>query len=135
MEHAGAVFGGAFVIAQTYVLGTMQDVNGIRKSAKKKQLSKIEFYSDATHCNDTSTSTINLINATANYYKHNDEWGNTWPNNLTTKTLADVGIDSNTEFPCYRAGIILFGEKHVWQFSLLREMITDWRKHVLSKYV
>ncbi len=35
MEHAEAVFGVAFVIAQAYILGTSQDVNGIRKSAKK----------------------------------------------------------------------------------------------------
>ena len=132
MEHAEEVFGAAFVIAQTYISGTTQDLNGIRESAGKQQLSKSQYYSDATHCDGTSTSTITLINVIANYYKHHDEWGDTWPTNHTTTTLADVGIDSNTEFPCYRAGVILFGKDHVWQFDNLQKMIKDWRQHILS---
>ncbi|MCK4824034.1 hypothetical protein KA005_50240, partial [bacterium] len=86
------------------------------------------------HCVGTNTSTIMLISSIANYYKHHDEWGDTWPNNCTTTALADVGIDSNTEFPCYQAAATLFEEDHVWQFGRLREMIADWRQHVLSTY-
>ncbi len=136
MEHAEVVFGVSFVTAQAYILGTTQDVKGIRQSAGKQPLRKVPFcfYCDAAHCDGTNTSTIMLINQIANYYKHHDEWGDTWPNNHTTAALADVGIDSNTEFPCHRAAVILFGKDHAWQLGRLREMIADWRQHVLSTY-
>lgn len=132
MEHAEAIFGVSFVTAQAYILGTTEDVNKIRESAGKQPLTKMQLYSDAAHCDGTNTSTIMLINAIANYYKHHDEWGDRWPNNRTTTALADVGIGSNTEFPCYRAPVTLFEQDHLWQFGRLRKMIADWRQHVLS---
>jgi len=134
MEHAEAVFGVSFVTAQAYILGTTEDINRIRQSAGKERLTKIRLYSDAAHCGATNTSTILLINQIANYYKHHDEWGSTWPNNRTTTVLADVGIDSNTEFPCCRAAVILFGEDRAWQFRRLRKMLEHWRQHLVSRY-
>jgi hypothetical protein len=115
-------------------LATTQDINRIRESNGKPPLTKIGYYCDSPHCNGTTTGTVLLINAIANYYKHHDEWGDNWPNNPTTNALANVGINSTTDFPCYQAAVILFGDDRVWQFARLRQMIAVWRQHILSAY-
>ncbi len=40
MENAESIFGLAFVAAQTYILGSVEDVNKIRESAGKERIEK-----------------------------------------------------------------------------------------------
>lgn len=134
MEHAEAVYGVAYVAAQAYILGTTQDANRIREAAGKNHVSKIDYYADARQCDGTNTSAISLINSIANYYKHNDEWGDTWPCNHTTNTLAAVGIDSSVEFPCHKAAVVLFGEDDAWKLDLILQEISEWRQEIIARY-
>jgi hypothetical protein len=74
-----------------------------------------------------------LINSIANYYKHQDEWVE-WPNNYTTKDLADISIDRKTDFPCYETALKLWPEDKIEDLQNLLHIISNWRSHILSKY-
>jgi hypothetical protein len=133
LEHSESLFGIAFVSAQTYIFGTVQDINKIRRGSGKPSLDKTKYYADETKPFLSETSRIMLINSIANYYKHHDEW-EVWPVNLTTKTLADVGITDHTEFPCYKAATTLWGEKECQKLGNLLRIISEWRGSILKKY-
>src|SRR2546421_13036673 len=79
LEHAESIFGVAFVAAQAYILGTVEDINHIREGKGMARLKKINYYFDDPVTLSNGASRILLINSMANYYKHHDEWGNTWP--------------------------------------------------------
>ena len=98
-EYAENILGVAFVVAQTYILGAVEDLNEVRESNSKNPVNKIDVYSDASQSLSNSVSSILLINSIANYYKHHDEW-DIWPSNLTVEVLGKVGIGKDTEFPC-----------------------------------
>jgi hypothetical protein len=74
-------------------------------------------------------SYIELINALANYFKHNEE-RDKWPVNETTKTLRYFGINENTEFP------LRFGIKGLVGESVdLRDLcsiLENWRWSLLN---
>jgi len=133
LEHAEAILGIAFVVAQTYILGTVDDLNEIRKSEGKSQMDKVNCYSDSPKKLPSGVSPILLINSIANYYKHHDEWDR-WPTNLTGETLCNVGIGEGTEFPCYVAATKLWAEKKIDNLKNLLTLISEWRKYILSKY-
>jgi hypothetical protein len=134
LEHAESIFGIAFITAQTYILGTVEDINSIRKSSGKSEISKINYYDDDKFPLPGGISRILLINAIANYYKHHDEWGKTWKKNLTTLTLYDVGIDESTEFPCYEVAAMLPNGKATEDLENLLTIISEWREYILTKY-
>jgi hypothetical protein len=133
LEHSESLFGISFITAQTYILGTTQDINRIRETSGKPPLDKIQYYSDDDKQLANGTSRIALINSIANYYKHHDEW-KLWPVNITTKTLADVGINDQTEFPCCKAATTLWNEKEWQRLENLLSMISEWRGYILNKY-
>ena len=133
LEHIESLLGIAFVSAQTYILGTVQDINAIRKYSGKLPLDKIKYYAEDMKPLPDGTSRIILIDSIANYYKHHDEWG-TWPTNSTTKTLSAVGIMNKIEFSCYKAAITLWDERECEKLGNLLSIISEWRKYILSKY-
>src|SRR5437868_7716627 len=127
LEYAESIYGIAFVAAQTYILGTTQDINRIRQGAGKSTLNKLTLYSDDLQLLKKQGSRIRLINAIANYHKHQDEWTG-WPQNNTTKDLACVGIDQSTPFPCQQAAIILWGQQESGKLKDLLGIISEWRE-------
>jgi hypothetical protein len=133
LEHVESILGIVFVAVQAYILGTVEDVNKIRESNGKGKKGKIEYYSDDDEPLPSGVSRILLINSIANYYKHHDEW-DTWPTNLTVRTLAGVGITESTEFPCYEAAKNLWDENDIENLGNLLSIISEWRKYILSKY-
>jgi hypothetical protein len=134
LEHAESIMGIAFVTAQAYILGAVEDVNDIREGSGKTKLRKIEYYSDDPNPLSNGVSRILLINSIANYYKHHDEWGKTWKENATTKNLSQIGIVETTEFPCHVAATELWGDKGCENLENLLTIISEWREHILSKY-
>ena len=134
VEHADAILGVAFVAAQAYLVGTVEDVNHIRQSRGQAEKSKIDYYKDDPHPLPNGISRILLINSIANYYKHHDEWDDPWTPNLTTTTLAAVGIVKSTEFPCYEAAKTLWGPTEVENLDKLAGIIKEWREYILAKY-
>lgn len=133
LEHAESIFGMAFIAAQSYILGTVGDLNKIRASNGKSALKKRAYYSDDLVYLQNGVSRISFINEIANYYKHHDEWDG-WPKRDTTEVLAKVGIDESTDFPCYEAAKRLLDEKEDQNLENLLSIISEWRKYVLSKY-
>jgi hypothetical protein len=59
---------------------------------------------------------------------------NVWPVNLTTETLANVGITDKTDFPCYKAATILWVEKECKNLGNLLNIVSEWREFILMKY-
>lgn len=133
MEQAESILGIAFVAAQTYITGTVEDINEIRESKGKSTINKLDYYSDAPQLVPSGVSPILLANSIANYYKHHDEWDK-WPANLTGETLGKVGIGEGTEFPCYVAATKLWAENEIENLKNLLAIISEWREYILSKY-
>ena len=133
IEHAESILGVAFIVTQTYILGTVEDLNKIRESNGKNPLGKVDIYSDAPQRLSNNVSSVLLINSIANYYKHHDDC-DVWPTNLTGEILNNVGIGKDTKFPCYVAATKLWDKNDVGNLKSLLKIISDWREYVLAKY-
>jgi len=130
-EHAEPLLGLCFVAAQTYAVGTVSDLNRIRMShgkSKEERLNKHKCYAHDTFINGDVTR-IQLINASANYFKHHDEWTR-WPTNYDTETLGKVGITEKTEFLCIDAVGLLCDTS--WELNKLLQILKEWRAHLFS---
>ena len=77
-EHAEPLLGLGFVAAQTYAIGTVSDLNSVGTSRGKSKKEKLECYAYDSFRVKGDVTRIQLINATANYFKHHDEWAR-WP--------------------------------------------------------
>jgi hypothetical protein len=135
LERAEPLLGLGFVAFQIYAVGTWTDLNSIRKSRGKRPVSKWDCYKCDPIKVKGDTTRIELINASANYFKHHDEWLR-WPteNDLgvpDTEILGRVGITQKTEFPCVEAVNLLCGSS--WKLIVLHQIVKEWRAHVINK--
>ena len=128
LEHAETLLGLGFVAAQAYVLGSWTDLNRIRESFAKPLVTKSDCYASDTITVQVGVTRIHVINATANYFKHHDEW-TAWPQNETARILAAIGTTKDTEFPCIRATELLCGP--AWRLIVLHQIVREWREHVI----
>ena len=132
-EHAEPLFGLVFVAAQTYAIGTVSDLNSVRISRLKSKKEKLYCYACDTVALKGSVTRIQLINASANYFKHHDEWTR-WPTRgkgaYDTKILDSVGINEKTEFPCIDAFELLCGTS--WELIALPKILKEWRAHLFG---
>jgi hypothetical protein len=128
-EHAETLLGLGFVAAQAYTMGTWCDLNRIRNNSGKPNVSKVDCYTVDTILVKGKVTRIEIINATANYFKHHDEWSQ-WPTNETTRILASVGITDKTEFPCVQAIRLFSGS--TWELIVLHQIVKEWRTHAFS---
>lgn len=133
-EYAEPLFGLGFVAAQSYALGTVSDLNTVRMRRRKPKKQKLECYACDTITLNGVVTRIQLINATANYFKHHDEWAR-WPTGRDrgahdTKVLGSVGITEKTEFPCVDAVDLLCGRS--WELIVLHQIVKEWRVHLFS---
>ena len=127
-EHAEVLLGLGFVAAQAYVLGAWTDVNRIRQSSARAPVTKSDCYASDTITVQAGITRIHVINATANYFKHHDEW-RTWPQNETARILATIDITQKTEFPCIDATELLCGTG--WRLIVLHRIVKEWREHLI----
>lgn len=124
MEYSEYFYGAVLVACQAYAVGTVSDVNEIQESNCKK-LDLYEYTESDLH----EHTQVELINALANFFKHNEEWI-LWPNNRTAKTLRYYGIDEKTEFPLNKGvEIILDGSGDLRSLCTVLE---DWRFSILN---
>jgi hypothetical protein len=133
-EHAEALFGLGFVAAQSYALGTVSDLNSVRMSRRKPKKEKLDCYACDSIALKGGVTRIQLINASANYFKHHDEWVR-WPTGSDrgahdTKALRSVGITEKTEFPCIDAVDLLCGTS--WELIVLHQILKEWRVHLFG---
>jgi len=133
LEHADPLFGLGFVAAQTYAIGTVSDLNNVRMSRRKPKKEKLYCYACDTVALKGGVTRIQLINASANYFKHHDEWAQ-WPTRgkgaYDTKTLGRVGINEKTESPCIDAIELLCGTS--WDLIALHKILKEWRAHLFG---
>ena len=132
-EYTEPLFGLGFVAAQTYAIGTVSDLNSVRMSRRKPKKEKLYCYACDTVVLKGGVTRIQLINASANYFKHHDEWPR-WPTRgkgaHDAKTLGRVGINEKTEFPCIDAVDLLCGTS--WKLIVLHQILKEWRAHLFG---
>ncbi|MBA3441015.1 MAG: hypothetical protein H0T92_14210, partial [Pyrinomonadaceae bacterium] len=113
LEQLESFLGIAFVTAQTYITGTAVDARKLTKSTPKpNKHDLLKNFSDVI--SGTGVTKMKLCDATANYYKHHDEWLDWTPNPTerrkhTIDVLNGVGITETTTYPCQEAANILWG--------------------------
>ncbi|WP_339775198.1 hypothetical protein [uncultured Methylophaga sp.] len=128
-EYGEVLFGSLLVACQAYCVGCLADINKIRENLGLKALGKIEAY--RSHCSSRNNfSAIEFINAAANYFKHRDEWGAMWPNNLTSQTLAAYSVTSESEFPLNKVQEIIENELG---YTKLCDLVSGWRDELIKK--
>jgi hypothetical protein len=128
LEHAEMLLGLGFVAAQSYVLGSWTDLNRIRNRSARPPVTKSDCYALDTITVQVGVTRVHAINATANYFKHHDEW-TVWPQNKTARILGAIGITKDTEFPCVRAAELLCGPG--WRLIVLHQIVREWREHII----
>lgn len=131
MEQVSYHQGSALVACQVYAVGSFGDVNDIRKSKRLSVLKKHEAYGLGLYDKPGYTF-INLINELANYFKHNEEWSDSWKEGYTSKTLNYYGIDESTEFPLNVGINILTNE--TGDLRLIAEILENWRSNLIENY-
>lgn len=126
-EYGEVLFGSLFVAAQAYLLGSLRDINEIRKSLGLCQLTKESAYK-SHHIAVQNYSLIELVNSAANYFKHRDEWGESWPENYTTQVLDAFSI--NGEFPINDIQQLI---EVVYDYKRVTFLMTEWREQLINK--
>lgn len=121
-EYGEVLFGSLLVSAQTYCVGSLRDINEVRKSLGLAKLTKEKAYK-IHHISVQNYSLIELVNCTANYFKHRDTWSNPWPDNYTTQVL--TGFSTTGEFPINEVQQLI--EAH-YGYKKVSSLVSEWRK-------
>jgi hypothetical protein len=136
LEDCESILGIAFIAAETYIVGTVSDINSILGKAvvlKKHDLLVLDMGFVAN-----GVTPLQLVHAIANYQKHHDEWGPGWKvskRSMPTITVLNAcGISKETEFPCYAAATLLWPEPEIRELSFLLQLLEEWRKRVFNNY-
>ena len=128
-EYGEVLVGSLFVACQAYCVGCVADINKIREALGLEALGKIDGYRSHSSSNN-KFSAIELINAAANCFKHRDEWGETWPNNLTGQTLEAYSVTSGSEFPLNEVHQIIESKLG---YTNLCDLVSEWREELIDK--
>jgi len=140
-DDAEFVLGIAFIAAQTYIVGTVADINAVLGKSKRSEqdglLKARELLSLDVVLVANGVSRTQLVYEIANYHKHHDEWED-WSdkglNGRTVKTLNACGIHKGTTHPCYEAATLLWPEEQLGECGYLLNLLEDWRERVFRKY-
>ncbi len=134
LEYTESLLGIAFVMAQTYIAGTVSDANklmGCGGKLTKEQLLK----KHGDRLVESTVTRMELCDAIANYFKHHDEW-NSWSatgrHKKTVSILRAAGIEKNNDFPCRKAADILWSNNDGSDLESLLSLISSWRKAVIA---
>jgi hypothetical protein len=137
-EYSEPLLGVAFVAAQTYLVGTVSDVNSIRARRADglpeqcRRLNKRECYACDSACGATGVTRVQLINAAANYFKHHEDENGLGKETKATLSLVGVivGVSERTEFPCLEAARLLLGNE--LNLDCMLTILRGWREHMLA---
>lgn len=134
LDHTENLLGIAFVMAQTYIAGTVSDVNRLPRAGG--ELTKERLLKNYGERLDGSAPTkMELCDAAANCFKHHDEWGSSPATRRSQKTvsvLRAAGIQENDEFPCRKTADLLWANNDGSDLEPLLSLISDWRKAVIA---
>ncbi|EGR2288585.1 hypothetical protein D0815_24345 [Vibrio parahaemolyticus] len=125
-EYSEVLYGSLFVSAQAYCIGSLRDINDVRKNLESIELKKEHAYK-AHHIVSETYSLIELVNSTANYFKHKDEWKDLWPSNYTTQVLEAFAMDR--EFPINEVHDLIC-ENH--GYGCISKLVSEWRENLMA---
>ncbi len=142
------LIGIAFVIAQTTISNVVSSLIRLHNSHKKKTNGVDLNTTDGTEngirnkCSNiivgTQFSEVQVINAFANYYKHNSEWSIDWtkPKNSkkTAEIIRSVGASSGSTGNFRRATEVLQFKDYSNVLRLLN-ILKDWRLALEKSYI
>lgn len=126
-EYGEVLFGSLLVSVQTYCVGSLRDINEIRKNLGLTTLTKESAYK-VHHITVQNYSLIELVNSAANYFKHRDEWSNSWPDNYTTKVLTAFSMTG--EFPINDVQQLIEAD---YGYNKITRLVSEWRKELINQ--
>ena len=134
LEHTENLLGVAFVMAQTYIAGTVSDAYKLKRSGSKLTKERsLKDYGDRLA--GSAVTKMELCDAIANYFKHHDEW-NSWSatgrHQKTVSILRAAGIEESDDFPCRKAADILWSNNDDSDLEPLLSLISSWREAVIA---
>jgi len=88
--------------------------------------------------NDTVLGTcytqVEVFNASANYYKHHEQWPTKWDNaNKTVTVIRAVGAAENSSDNC-REGLTALGIDHVFDVYKMANILVQWHANLTDAY-
>lgn len=124
LPHAEGLAGLGCVLIQTYVAGTIADLGRVFGSCPNaSELRRAESPVLNQHLTQ-----IDALWATANYFKHHDDWPDWEPVSSrrdTVMALQQMGISEDTSFPCVEIMRLVVGDS--WQLRSLLDIARQWR--------
>lgn len=141
LEQIERLLGIAFITVQTYITGTVSDINKNFEISPDVFLT-LKDYNVVKECSNfivgTEITEMELCYAVANYFKHHEGW-HSW--NLsenkrgkeTIKSLEKAGITKADEYPCRKATKVL-GISDSLDLQPLLSIIVDWRNKVIAEH-
>lgn len=126
-EYGEVLYGSLIVSAQAYCIGSLRDINEIRVSLGLNKLTKESAYKNQ-RVKVQGYSLIELVNCTANYFKHRDEWSDPWPENYTTRVLTAFSMDG--EFLINELQELIESE---FSYKTLSDLVSEWRNDLITQ--
>lgn len=143
-----ALIGAAFVVCQPYITRVVSRVLSIQERAgdrvriiqpgKKHEMKDAILRFGDDFIGDGTYTSLQVIDAYANYFKHHEEWfnvspstdGHMWKNILRTKdVLTSVGANLNSS-GILRDGASAFKMAGYWETSRLADALLSWHGFV-----
>jgi hypothetical protein len=128
------LLGIAFVVAQTYIAGTVADAKRIVKSLSKvNKETLLRQHSEKLLGFDLTK--IEICDAMANYYKHHEEWPD-WSvpgrHQKTVSILRSICIEQSELVPFDKVMGLLWPENKEFDLEPLLLLIANWRTKVIQ---
>lgn len=136
LEQLESFLGVGFIVAQTYIEGSVADISKLTKTKPNKK-NLLKNFNDSI--SGTAITKMQLCDAVANYFKHHDGWANDWTLisdgriKPTVDTLGEVGITQTTTYPCQEAAKTLWSV-NTPDLEVLLSMLVEWRGKAVAAY-
>jgi hypothetical protein len=136
MDHSEWLLGVAFVGSQAYIESAIGDVwRYLHGSGSAEGKASKEFRKQCFSCDDelkpAGVTRIELINASANYYKHHSGPKALRPDTVETLRRVGVNLEDVYAYPCAHVAELLCGRE--WHLRVLCDVVKDWRVRVVTE--
>lgn len=139
------LYGLSFFICQQFITYVVSNIKKMHESLKEKGValkttngSKLELLKIATKViQGTNITEIQAIDALANYYKHQDEWTDSWkslkqPHAQTANLLLELGL--NEDVPIFMKALQHFGIADFKGLHRLPTILEKWGFDIYNLY-
>jgi hypothetical protein len=137
------LLGTAFVLCQAYITGVISTIVSLHRFAESKN----ESFKTTTNakkdilrygCSENELSSVEVIDAFANYFKHRDEWGPNWEklpskNQKTVQIIQSVGAESGSSGNL-RQGSAALGNPDFVDTMVFLDKLEHWYLDLIDAY-